>query len=155
MWIKFGIFGNQEKGIEDTYIKHEQKITIQVLAVCKSAHSQLCQTAGSGLDQQSPQTWKWSAVFQTTLSDRRHSMLSLFFSLSFTLPHPQVHINSKHSSQLYPAVVSLLWSFFYQLCKCRPCLSELDCNQHAAVMKCPILLDAERKPGRENQLAPL
>lgn len=150
MWIKFGIFGNQEKGIEDTFIKHEQKITIQVLAVCKSAHSQLCQTAGSGLDQQSLQTWKQSVVFQTTLSDRRHSMLSFFLTLSFTLPHPQVHITAGISLSCILLLFFCCDPFFYQLCKCRPCLSVLDCNQHAAVMKCPILLDAERKPGGEN-----
>lgn len=71
-----------------------------------------------------------------------------------TFPLPFLILKSISQQAFLSAVSCCCFSvvilFFYQLCKCRPCLSELDCNQHAAVMKCPILLDAERKPGGEN-----
>lgn len=51
---------------------------LQVLWVCKFAHSHLCQTAGSGLNQWCPQTWKWRKVFQTVLSGGKGSMLTFF-----------------------------------------------------------------------------
>lgn len=43
------------------YIKQQQKL--QALPVCKLAYSQLCQTAGLRLDQQSPQTTGNKAVY--------------------------------------------------------------------------------------------